>query len=234
MPPLEAWPEAKAKAIQLPRRCKASSSSQPASAGVIRSTAPVIRLTEDPPIPPKKKKLTEDQTQLQLALDETAKEEAQTKKVLVKEIEKKLGNRMLDEVKHRLDRKVNYMRVKEEEVEDADTRRVQLKRVLEIDRDFSTMRIPEMEEKLNAFKSYKRIGENGKVDKDHLYWLTDDLALYALQTDQNLRAVFLDSYVEMENEIDKSGEQEYLVKIFSMDEFDFRGDAHDALGGSSG
>ena len=121
---------------------------------------------------------------------------------------------MLDEVKHRLDGKVNYMRVKEEEVEDADTRRAQLKKVLEIDRDFSTMRIPEMEDKLNAFKSYKRI-VNNKVHKNHLYWLTHDLTLYALQTDQQLRAVFLDSYVEMENEIDQYGEQEYLVKIFA-------------------
>ena len=108
---------------------------------------------------------------------------------------------MLNEVKHRLDR-----RVKEEEVEDANTRRVQLKRVLEIDRDFSTMRIPEMEDKRNAFKSYKRI-VNNRDDKDHLYWLTHDLTLYALQTDQQLRAVFLDSYVEMEHEIDQYGEQ---------------------------
>ena len=80
--------------------------------------------------------------------------------------------------------------------------------------------------KVERFKSYKRIGKNGQVDKDHLYWLVDDLALYALQTDQNLRAVFLDSYVEMENEINKFGVQEYLVKIFSMDEFDFRGKVH--------
>ena len=71
-------PEAKAKALQLPLGCKASSSSQPASAGVIRSAAPVIRLTED-------------QIQLELALEETAEEYAETKKVLVKQIEKKLA-----------------------------------------------------------------------------------------------------------------------------------------------
>ncbi|MCP2504690.1 MAG: hypothetical protein NLN65_05300 [Candidatus Poseidoniaceae archaeon] len=111
-------------------------------------------------------------------------------------------------------------------VDDTWPYKVQLKRILEMPRNYSTPSIPELEERLNTFKSYKRIQKNGQVDKDHLYWLDDDLALYALQTDHNLRAVFLDSYVEMENEIDKFGNQEYLAKIFSMEEFDFRGKAH--------
>ncbi|MCP2504691.1 MAG: hypothetical protein NLN65_05305, partial [Candidatus Poseidoniaceae archaeon] len=63
MPSRENWPvkqkqkaEAKAKAIQLPRKCKASSSTQPASEGVIRSTSPSVSLVEDPPLPPLRKK----------------------------------------------------------------------------------------------------------------------------------------------------------------------------------
>ena len=117
-----------------------------------------------------------------------------------------------NEIKARLDQ-----RIKEEEGEDDDTRKEQLKRVLQMDPNLVAMVIQEKEDALLNFVSY-----NSKVDKDHLHRLPHDLMLYALSTDRELRAVFLDSYVEIDSEIDKHGEQEHLVKLFAMDEYTYK------------
>ena len=170
----------------------ASSSSQAASSSAVRSSSPVIRVLR-----------TEDEIAITLAEDESAAEanlQAETK------------DAMINEIKRRLDEQIKI-----EEDEDDDIRKEHLKRVLQMDPNFVTQTVQEKEDELLDFVSY-----NSKVDKDHVYWLPHDLMLYALRTDRELRAVFKDSYVEMENEIDQHGEQEYLVKLFAMDEYTYK------------
>ena len=87
-----------------------------------------------------------------------------------------------------------------------------------MDPGFRCKDVQEKEDELLAFVSY-----NPKVDFEHVYWLPHDLMLYALRTDRDLRSLFKDSYVEMENLIDANGEQEYLVKLFLMEEYTYKG-----------
>ena len=76
----------------------------------------------------------------------------------------------------------------------------------------------EGEKHLMAFESY-----DPERDFEHVYWLQHDLMLYALRTEPQLRLLFVESYVEIENKADACGEHEYQVKLSLMREYTFQG-----------
>ena len=101
--------------------------------------------------------------------------------------------------------------------DDDDFQKEHLDRVLRMQTGFKCEATDEGQKHLMAFDLYEP-----ERDFEHVCWLPHDLMLYALRTDPQLRLLFLEGYVEMENKADSSGEHEYQVKLFLMREYTFQ------------